>query len=284
VARESFGFEELRPGQREAIEAVLDGRDTLVVMSTGSGKSAIYEIAALIMPGPTVVVSPLVSLQRDQVEAIDDELPGEAADLNAAASERQRAERLRALRQDELEFLFLAPEQLARPETVESLRAAAPSLLVVDEAHCISEWGHDFRPDYLRLGGLVEELGHPTVLALTATASPPVREEIVERLRMDDAAVVVRGFDRPNIWLGVHTFREEADKRKALVERVADQPKPGIVYAATRRVADELAAELAERGLRSAAYHAGMGRKRRTAVGRRPLSCRRRPSCRRRGL
>jgi ATP-dependent DNA helicase RecQ len=113
----------------------------------------------------------------------------------------------------------------------------------------------------------VEELGHPTVLALTATVSPPVREEIVERLRMDDAAVVVRGFDRPNIWLGVHTFRKEADKRKALVERVADQPKPGIVYVATRRVADELAAELAERGLRSAAYHAGMGRKRRTAVG-----------------
>ena len=235
-------------------------------MSTGSGKSAIYEIAALIKPGPTVVVSPLISLQRDQVEAIDDELPGEAAELNAAATERQRAERLRALRQDDLEFLFLAPEQLARPETVEALRAAEPSLLVVDEAHCISEWGHDFRPDYLRLGGLVEELGHPTVIALTATASPPIREEIVERLRMEEPAVIVRGFDRPNIWLGVHTFREEAHKREALVERVLGGPRPGIVYAATRRVADELATELGEGGLRAAAYHAGMARKRRDEI------------------
>jgi ATP-dependent DNA helicase RecQ len=137
---------------------------------------------------------------------------------------------------------------------------------VVDEAHCISEWGHDFRPDYLRLGALVEELGHPVVLGLTATASPPVREEIVERLHMREPALVVRGFDRPNIHLSVEHHRTERDKRTALVERVMASEKPGIVYAATRRLAAELAGELSERGLRAAAYHAGLGGKKRDAI------------------
>jgi ATP-dependent DNA helicase RecQ len=266
VAREAFGFERLRPGQGEALDAVLGGRDTLAVMSTGAGKSAIYQIAALVIPGATIVISPLISLQRDQMEALEEEVPGEAAVLNAAVSERQRRERLHELGAGELEFLFLAPEQLGRPETVEKLRAARPSLLVVDEAHSISEWGHDFRPDYLRLGGLVEELGHPTVLALTATASPPVREEIVERLRMRDPVLVVRGFDRPNIHLSVEHQRTEHAKRTALVERALTSERPGIVYVATRRLAAELADELSERGLRAAAYHAGLGRKKRDAI------------------
>src|SRR5919202_173974 len=161
VAREAFGFERLRPGQLEAIEAVLAGRDALVVMSTGSGKSAIYQIAGLLVPGATVVVSPLIALQRDQVDVLDE------------------------------------------------LAVAHPSLLVVDEAHCISEWGHDFRPDYLRLGAAAEALGRPTILALTATAAPPVRDEIVERLGLRDPALIVRGFDRPNIRLAVERlFRQ----------------------------------------------------------------------------
>src|SRR3954464_9418915 len=229
AASEGFGWEGLRRGQQEAVEAVPGGRDVLAVMSTGSGKSAIYQVAALLIPGPTLVVSPLISLQRDQVEALEEEVPGEAAELNAGGSARQRGERLDELAADELEFLFLAPEQLGRPETVERLRAARPSLLVVDEAHSISEWGHDFRPAYLRLGGLVEELGHPTVLALTATASPPVRDEILERLLMRDPLVVVRGFDRPNIWLGVHRFQDEERKRRALVEAIQELERPGIV-------------------------------------------------------
>jgi ATP-dependent DNA helicase RecQ len=235
-------------------------------MSTGSGKSAIYQIAALLIPGSTLVISPLISLQRDQVEGLEEEVPGEAAVLNSAVGERRRRELLDDLAAGGLEFLFLAPEQLGHPETVERLRAASPSLLVVDEAHCISEWGHDFRPDYLRLGGLVEQLRHPTVLALTATASPPVREEILERLHMRDPTVVVRGFDRPNIHLSVEHHRTERAKRDALVEQALDSEHPGIVYVATRHLAAELADELSERGLRAAAYHAGLARKKRDAI------------------
>ena len=266
VAREAFGFKRLRPGQGEALDAVLGGRDTLAVMSTGAGKSAIYQIAALMIPGPTLVISPLISLQHDQVEALEERIPGEAAELNAAVREPERLERLQELAADELEFLFLAPEQLGRPDTVAKLRAARPTLLVVDEAHCISEWGHDFRPDYLRLGGLVEELGHPTTLALTATASPPVREEIVERLNMRDPALVVRGFDRPNIHLSVERHRDEGTKLRALFERALSSRPPGIVYVATRQLAETLAGELEQRGLRAAAYHAGMSRPRRDSI------------------
>jgi ATP-dependent DNA helicase RecQ len=266
LARERFEIEQLRPGQEEAVRAVLDGHDTLAVMSTGYGKSLIYQLAALTIPGPTLVISPLISLQRDQVEALEEELPGEASAIDASVSERQREERLEELASDELEFLFLAPEQLAREETIEALREAKPSLLVVDEAHSISEWGHDFRPEYLRLGRVAEELGHPTILALTATASPPVRDEIVERLRMRDPEVIVRGFDRPNIHLAVEHFREEKDKREALIERALDLEGAGIVYVATRRLADELAEELRERGAVAASYHAGLTRKRRDEV------------------
>ena len=261
VAQEAFGFSSLRPGQLEAIEAALDGRDALVVMSTGSGKSAIYQIAALLTPGATVVVSPLIALQRDQVEDLAARAAGGAAELNSTvpAAERERA--LAELAEDALEFLFLAPEQLANRDVLDELAVARPSLLVVDEAHCISEWGHDFRPDYLRLGAAAEALGRPTILALTATAAPPVRDEIVDRLGLRDPAIVVRGFDRPNIRLAVERFFGEQGaerKARALEERVAEAPTPGIVYLATRREAEELAERLGERGVRAAAYHGGM--------------------------
>ncbi len=265
VARAELGFETLRPGQEAAVQAVLEGRDTLAVMPTGSGKSAIYELATLIGGGPTVVVSPLLALQRDQVESLDER--GEAAaELNSTLSEGAREERLEELADDELTYLFLAPEQLAREDTREMLLAAQPRLFVVDEAHCISEWGHDFRPDYLRLGAVVEELGHPTILALTATASPPVRAEIVERLGMRDAQLVVRGFDRPNIHLAVETFFDEEPKLEAVVDRVVELPKPGIVYTATRRRAEDVAARLTGRGLTAHAYHAGLRKREREAT------------------
>src|SRR4051794_20311355 len=257
TAREILGFEALRPGQREAIESVLAGRDTLAVLSTGSGKSAIYQIAGLLTDGATLVVSPLIALQRDQVEALHERALG-AAQLNSSVPEGEREETLAELAEDALEFLFLAPEQLANAEVLDELAAAEPSLVVIDEAHCISEWGHDFRPDYLRLGAAIETLGHPPVLALTATAAPPVRAEIVERLGLRDAELVVRGFDRPNLDLAVERFHDERRKDEALLDTVVAADKPGIVYAATRKRTEELAAALAERGVEACPYHAGL--------------------------
>jgi ATP-dependent DNA helicase RecQ len=261
VAREAFGFDELRAGQLDAIEAVLGGRDTLVVMSTGSGKSAIYQIAGLLSPGATVVISPLIALQRDQVEDLAGRAAGGAAQLNSKIPPAAREQALAELAEDALEFLFLAPEQLANPDVLDELAVARPSLLVVDEAHCISEWGHDFRPDYLRIGAAAEALGRPTILALTATAAPPVRDEIVERLALRDPELVIRGFDRPNIRLEVQAFhgaRSAERKRRALAERIAAAPPPGIVYVATRRESAALADRLGEHGVRAAPYHAGM--------------------------
>ena len=265
TAREVLGFAALRPGQREAVESVLAGRDTLAVLSTGSGKSAIYQIAGLLTKGPTLVVSPLIALQRDQVDGLRRRALG-AAQLNSSVPEREREEALAELAEDALEFLFLAPEQLANAAVLDELAAARPTLLVVDEAHCISEWGHDFRPDYLRLGAAIETFGHPRVLALTATAAPPVRAEIVERLGLRDPDIVVRGFDRPNLELDVARFHEARHKDEALLEAVAEADRPGIVYAATRKRTEALAAALRDRGVEAVAYHAGLKAAAREAV------------------
>ncbi len=258
VARDRLGFTRLRPGQREAIEAVLAGRDTVAILSTGSGKTAIYQIAGQLLDGATVVVSPLIALQRDQVDGEAD-----AALLNSTLSDHGREEVLEEAEDGELEYVLLAPEQLVNDEVVARLREARVSLFVVDEAHCVSEWGHDFRPDYLELDAAIERLGRPTVLALTATATPPVRDDIVEILGLRDPQVVVRGFDRPNIWLGVETFHDAHAKRRAVLDAVVDAQPPGIVYVATKRATEEVARELAERGVRAAAYHGGLSAKRR---------------------
>jgi ATP-dependent DNA helicase RecQ len=255
-----MGLTELRPGQVEAVEHLLAGRDALVVMPTGSGKSAVYQLAGHLLDGPTLVVSPLIALQRDQVQTINATTIGRAAAANSTISTRERRRIFDALRDGEIEYLFVAPEQLSNAETRAELARAKPSLFVVDEAHCISEWGHDFRPDYLRLGAAVEELGRPTVLALTATASPVVREEIVERLGLSDPEVIVRGFDRPSLWLEVATVRTEREKDAALLGAVPRLDFPGIVYVATRKQTQETADLLArETGLRTVAYHGGMG-------------------------
>lgn len=260
TAREAFGWDELRPGQLPAMESVLAGRDTLAVMPTGAGKSAIYQVPALLLDGPTVVVSPLISLQRDQVAGLLARKGGArgAMQANSSQSDKAREAAFAALQAGEVEFFFLAPEQLAKPEVLDAVAAARPSLFVVDEAHCISSWGHDFRPDYLRLHSAVERLGRPTVLALTATASSPVRDEIVSRLRLRDPHQVVCGFDRPNLRFEVQAFRDDDQRREAVVVRAMSEPKPGLVYTATRRSAEQYAAALAGLGIDAAAYHAGM--------------------------
>jgi len=258
VARDKFGYDHLRPGQEHVIRLVLDRRDTLSVMPTGSGKSAIYQICGLKIGGPTVVVSPLIALQKDQLEYIREQDLAEAAVVNSMQRAGERREAFDKLASGRLEYLFLAPEQFANEQTMRELKASPPSLFVVDEAHCISEWGHNFRPEYARLGTVIEALGHPTVLALTATASPRVRDDVIARLGMRHPQVVVWGFDRPNIWIGVEACPDESTKHRVLLQRVKDEAKPAIVYVATQAHAEALAADLVEQGTKAAFYHGGM--------------------------
>ena len=260
VAREAFGFETLRPGQREAIEAVLDGRDTLVVMSTGSGKSAIYQIAGLLTPGATVVVSPLIALQREQVDDLRERAAGGAAQLNSTVAAAEREAALAELAEDALEFVFLAPEQLANPDVLDELAVAQPVAARRRRGALHLRVGPRLpaRLPAARRGGGGARPARRS-LALTATAAPPVRDEIVERLGLRDPEVVVRGFDRPNIHLAVERLHDEDRKLRALREHIAAAPPPGIVYVATRRAAEELAAEpVRATALRAASYHGGM--------------------------
>ncbi|MGW4210860.1 RecQ family ATP-dependent DNA helicase [Lentzea sp. NPDC004789] len=258
TAEEVFGWTELRPEQLLAMRHLLDGRDVLVVMPTGAGKSAIYQVPAILLDGPTVVVSPLIALQRDQVTSLRATTAPPAAAINSAQPAQANERIWREFAEDRTEYLFLAPEQLANAGTLHRLHQARPSLFVVDEAHCVSAWGHDFRPDYLRLRHVIDRLGHPPVLALTATASGPVRDDVVEHLGLRDATVIVAGFDRPNLHLAVR-FCTDADERgRMVVDWVAERDGPGLLYVPTRKDAERYAAELAARGVAAAAFHAGM--------------------------
>lgn len=272
AAAATFGWDQLRPEQLEAMEAVAADRDVLAVLPTGSGKSAIYQVPAVLRDRPTLVVSPLVALQRDQRVHLE----RDAADAPEAVviNSIQRAATTRKA-WDVVDgggsaYVFLAPEQLARAEAVERLRAAGVGLIVIDEAHCVSEWGHDFRPDYRRLNAVIDQLGHPPVVALTATAAPPVRADIVERLGMRDPVEVVGGFDRPELHLAAVLHADEDGRRAEVIERVvaldAEHPGRGIVYCTARAETRRLVDALRERGVAADAYHAGLARKRRDGV------------------
>ena len=265
VLKEIFGFDSFRPGQEAVIRAVLEGRDTLAVMPTGGGKSLCYQIPALMQESLTVIVSPLISLMKDQVDSLLQSSVADAAALHSGLSPEERWEVERKVRTGEIRMLYVAPERLRSLEFVLSLRRAGVGLFVVDEAHCISEWGHDFRPDYLFLPRAVRDLGSPPVLALTATATPRVRQDIRRSLRMRDPHVEVTSFNRPNL-----TYRVVPAEKKEKVARILDvvrsSPPPGIVYTTTRKECDELAAELRSSGVDAQAYHAGLGAARRTEV------------------
>ena len=242
---EKSGFAELRAGQQEAVSAVLDGQDLLAVMPTGHGKSAIFQIAARALDGVTVVVTPLIALQWDQARHVNEAPhPMRAVVVNSAESEGDVEEAWAAVAGGEPVMVFLAPEQLAKPEVVARLKAAGVVQFVVDEAHCVSAWGHDFRPDYLHLGEVIDHLGHPVVVALTATGSAPVRDDIVEQLHLREPRILVTGFDRPNLHLAVVRHEDAGEKRQAVLEQVAELPKSGLLYVPTRRDTEEYAAAL----------------------------------------
>jgi ATP-dependent DNA helicase RecQ len=266
VLKEIFGFDTFRPGQEEAIRAVLDGRDTLAVMPTGGGKSLCYQVPALMKESLTVIVSPLISLMKDQVDSLLQSAVERAATLHSGLSPEERWEVERKVRAGEIRMLYVAPERLRSLEFVLALRRVGVGLFVVDEAHCISEWGHDFRPDYLFLPRAVRDLGNPPVLALTATATPPVRQDILRSLRMREPEVVVTSFNRPNLTYRVLPAKEKKDKLPLILSVIRNSPPPGIIYGATRKECEELAANLKRAGVDAAHYHAGMDAVERSSV------------------
>ena len=250
-----YGFSSFRPGQEEIVAAALAGRDVLAVMPTGSGKSLCYQLPPIVRNGLALVVSPLIALMRDQVAQLR-ELGVEAASLNSSTEVEERRRIARALRDRTLRLLYIAPERLLRDETMDYLKRVPIDSLAIDEAHCVSQWGHDFRPEYLRLREVVEVLGGPQTIAVTATADAPTRAEIASKLFTRAPQVFVRSFDRPNLFLAM---RPKTNATRQLVERLdAHRGESGIIYCASRRRTEELAEEISRGGRRGLPYHAGL--------------------------
>jgi ATP-dependent DNA helicase RecQ len=264
VARDVFGHPDLHPGQQEAIAGLLEGNDVLLVSATGSGKSLVYQVPGVLIEGCTLLVSPLLALQRDQLDSLPEDRRTAGARISSAETDAQREAALDAALRGDLEFLAVSPEQLANDQVRARLAAVRPSLVAVDEAHCVSTWGHDFRPDYLRLGELVQDIGQPRLVALTATAAGPVRDDIVERLHLRNPRVVVAGFGRENLALRVERCTDQSDQVDKVVAEVAGRRDGlgtglGILYCRTRRSTESYAARLVDEGLRATVYHAGLG-------------------------
>ena len=272
--RELFGFEAFRPGQAEAVAAALNDRDALVVMPTGSGKSVCYQLPALIRDDLTLVVSPLVSLMQDQVSALERIAPGRVALVNAQRGFAANASALQRMREGSVRLLYVAPERFGSPKFVEAIAGVRVGLFVVDEAHCVSQWGHDFRPDYFTLADAAQRVRARGTLALTATATPRVADDIVRRLRLREPVRVTTGFDRPNLSFAVIQCRGGLDKERRLAAALAEpEALPAIVYAGTRDASERLARSLAASVDPTAiAYHAGMDRGARAAAQERFMS------------
>ncbi|HUO74878.1 MAG TPA: RecQ family ATP-dependent DNA helicase [Solirubrobacteraceae bacterium] len=261
--QQTFGFEQFRPGQAEAVAAALGNRDALVVMPTGSGKSLCYQLPALMRDDLTLVVSPLVSLMQDQVQALSRIVPGRVELVNAQRAGAQNVEAVARAVGGEVRLLYVAPERFGLPRFVDAVSQARVGLFVVDEAHCVSQWGHDFRPDYFALADAAVRVGARATIALTATATPQVAQDIVQRLALRDPVCVTTGFDRPNLSFAVVPCATAADKRRRLAAALGEpNALPAIVYAGTRSASEELARELsAGLGEQVVAYHAGLDRR-----------------------
>jgi ATP-dependent DNA helicase RecQ len=249
-----FGIEQLRDGQQRVIDSVLDGKDTLAIMPTGSGKSLCYQIPARILEGMTIVVSPLISLMKDQLEKLE-ALGIRAVQVNSSLSSEEERASLAAIGESRCEIVFCTPERLTMPEFVDVLKAVKVALVVIDEAHCISQWGHDFRPAYLEIGGVLAALGRPTVLALTATATEDVVEDIGRQLSRPRLHVVNTGIYRPNLHYRVLQVTNPDEKLQEALRLVRDTQGKGIVYAATVKAAEEMHQLLHEAGESVTIYH-----------------------------
>jgi ATP-dependent DNA helicase RecQ len=257
--RDVFGYAEFRPGQPEVIAAVLAGRDTLAVMPTGGGKSVCYQVPALLFEGGlTVVVSPLLALMKDQVDGLREDGVAAAA-VNSTVSREEQAITMRDAAAGKLQLLYVAPERFGDGAFMAAMRGIRVNLLAIDEAHCISQWGHDFRPSYRDLGGVRPRLGNPPIVALTATADPLVREDIVARLRLRDPEVHVAGFDRPNLRFEVVRVRNQKEKAERVAAKLKELgSESAIVYCGTRKKVEDLTDFLQRSRIKSARYHAGM--------------------------
>lgn len=266
VAEEVFGWQTLRPEQLEAMTAILGGHDVLAVMPTGSGKSAIYQVPAVLLPRAVIVISPLIALQHDQIAALEESDAPAAVAINSRQGTTALDRAWAAVERGEVRYVFLGPEQLMKDDVMRRLAAVEPSLVVVDEAHCVSAWGHEFRPTYLRVGDAIERLGRPPVAALTATASAVVRREIVDFLGLREPTVISGGFDRPNISLECRHHTDDARKRKDVLDLVRALPRPGLLYCATRKDTEFYAEQLTRRGVSAVSYHAGLNTKQRNGV------------------
>ena len=255
--REVFNLDKLRPGQAEVIRSVLEGENTLAIMPTGAGKSLCYQLPALHIPGTTVIVSPLISLMKDQV----DKLEGaglEASQLNSALTTQEHAENLEQIKTENSDFIFVTPERFTTAEFLADLRKQTIDFVVIDEAHCISEWGHDFRPAYLSLGSAVKSLGSPPVLALTATATPEVTADIEKQLDIGKLRVIRTGIYRPNLHLEVKRVTNEREKHEELMNVLREHDGAGIIYCATVKTVDALTDWLKSFDFKIEKYHGRM--------------------------